>query len=139
MNIFPNQMYILETKTNIFFAKRHSRMIHDIQTVSVILPAEMNPETGLEKTIATFSYKELIQNIFRDNSSAVYYNEKNNQAHQNLEEAFELMLTNGRLIKYSNAKDNHIIDIYEDYNQALLVAQNYEATMVEYESSFWEN
>ena len=135
----PKQMYILETKTNTFFDKTHSRMIHDIQTISIILPAEMNPETGLEKVIATFSYKELVQNLFRDNSSAIYYNEKNNQAHRNLEEAFDLMLMNGRLIKYSNTKDNHIIDIYEDYNQALLMAQNYEATMIEYESNVWEN
>jgi len=135
----PKQMYILETKTNVFFDKTRSRMIHDIQTISIILPAEMNPATGLERPIATFSYKELIQNLFRDNSSAVYYNEKNNQAHLNLEEAFELMLTNGRLIKYSNAKDNHIIDIYEGYNQSLLASQNYQANMVEYESNLWEN
>ncbi len=134
-----NQCYILETKTNIFFDKTRSRMISDIESISIILPAEMNPETGLEKTIATFSYKELVQNLFRDNSSAIYYNEKNNQAHQNLEEAFDLMLLSGRLIKYSNAKDNHIIDIYDNYNQTLLVGQNYEATLIEYESSLWEN
>ncbi|WP_375563363.1 hypothetical protein ACE193_14805 [Bernardetia sp. OM2101] len=89
--------------------------------------------------MATFSYKELVQNLFRDNSSAIYYNQRNNQAHRNLEEAFDLMLLGGRLIKYANGQDEHIIDIYEDYNQALLMAQNYEATMIEYESNVWEN
>ncbi|WP_338768854.1 gliding motility protein GldN [Bernardetia sp. ABR2-2B] len=136
---YANQFYILETKTNQFFDKNRSRMINDIQTISIILPAEMNPATGLETTIATFSYKELVQSLFRNNSSAIYYNQRNNQAHRNLEEAFDLMLTNGRLIKYQNADDDYIMDIYENYNQTLLVAQNYEATMLEYESNLWEN
>ncbi|WP_375558999.1 hypothetical protein ACE193_14810 [Bernardetia sp. OM2101] len=36
------QCYLLETKTITFFDKKRSRMIHDIQTISIILPAEMN-------------------------------------------------------------------------------------------------
>jgi gliding motility associated protien GldN len=136
---YANQFYTLEIKTNVFFDKTRSRMINDIQTISIVLPAEMNPQTGLEKTIATFSYKELVQNLFRDNSSALYYNEKNNQAHRNLEEAFDLMLANGTLIKYSNGQDEHIMDIYDDQHEALLASQNYEANRIEYESNLWEN
>lgn len=136
---YANQLYTLEIKTNVFFDKTRSRMINDIQTISIILPAEMNPATGLEKTIATFSYKELVQNLFRDNSSAIYYNERNNQAHRNLEEAFDLMLANGSLIKYTNGQDEHIMDMYDDQREALLAAQNYQAKMIEYESNLWEN
>jgi len=136
---YANQLYTLEIKTNVFFDKNRSRMINDIQTISIILPAEMNPATGLEKTIATFSYKELVQNLFRDNSSAIYYNERNNQAHRNLEEAFDLMLANGTLIKYANGQDEHIMDIYDGQREALLASQNYQANMVEYESNLWEN
>ncbi len=136
---YANQFYTLEIKTNIFFDKTRSRMINDIQTISIILPAEMNPATGLEKTIATFSYKELVQNLFRDNNSAIYYNEKNNQAHRNLEEAFDLMLANGNLIKYANEQDEHIVDMYDEQREALLAAQNYQANMIEYESNLWEN
>lgn len=136
---YANQLYTLEMKTNVFFDKQRGRMINDIQTISIILPAEMNPATGLEKTIATFSYKELVQNLFRDNSSAIYYNERNNQAHRNLEEAFDLMLANGTLIKYSNAKDEHIMDMYDDMRHSLVMAQNYQANMIEYESNLWEN
>lgn len=136
---YPNQLYTLEIKTNVFFDKTRSRMINDIQTVSIILPAEMNPQTGLEKTIATFSYKELVQNLFRDNSSAIYYNERNNQAHRNVEEAFDLMLANGTLTKYANGQDEHIMDMYENGHEALLASQNYQANMVEYESNLWEN
>jgi len=136
---YANQLYTLEIKTNVFFDKNRSRMINDIQTISIILPAEMNPATGLEKTIATFSYKELVQNLFRDNSSAIYYNERNNQAHRNLEEAFDLMLANGTLIKYANGQDEHIMDRYDGQREALLASQNYQANMVEYESNLWEN
>ena len=136
---YANQLYTLEIKTNVFFDKTRSRMINDIQTISIILPAEMNPATGLEKTIATFSYKELVQNLFRDNSSAIYYNERNNQEHRNLEEAFDLMLANGTLIKYANGRNEHIMDMYDDQREALLAAQNYQANMVEYESNLWEN
>ncbi len=136
---YANQLYTLEIKTDVFFDKTRSRMINDIQTISIIIPAEMNPVTGLEKTIATFSYKELVQNLFRDNSSAIYYNERNNQAHRNLEEAFDLMLANGTLIKYANGKDEHIMDIYDDQHEALLASQNYQANMIEYESNLWEN
>ena len=136
---YPKQLYILEIKTNVFFDKNRGRMINDIQAISIILPAEMNPVTGLEKTIATFSYKELAQNLFRDNPTAIYYNERNSQAHRNLEEAFDLMLASGRLIKYNNAKNDHIVDIYDDEREALLAAQNYTAKMIEYESNLWEN
>ncbi|WP_338812049.1 gliding motility protein GldN [Bernardetia sp. Wsw4-3y2] len=136
---YANQLYTLEIKTDVFFDKTRSRMINDIQTISIIIPAEMNPVTGLEKTIATFSYKELVQNLFRDNSSAIYYNERNNQAHRNLEEAFDLMLANGTLIKYANGKDEHIMDMYDDQHEALLASQNYQANMIEYESNLWEN
>ncbi|AFM04272.1 gliding motility associated protein GldN [Bernardetia litoralis DSM 6794] len=136
---YANQLYTLEIKTNVFFDKKRSRMINDIQTISIILPAEMNPQTGLEKTIATFSYKELVQNLFRDNPSAIYYNERNNQAHRNLEEAFDLMLANGTLIKYGNGKDEHIMDMYDNQHEALLASQNYDANSIEYESNLWEN
>ncbi len=136
---YANQLYILEIKTDVFFDKTRSRMINDIQTISIIIPAEMNPQTGLEKTIATFSYKELVQNLFRDNSTAIYYNERNNQAHRNIEEAFDLMLANGNLIKYANGKDEHIMDMYQNEHEALLAAQNYQTNMIEYESNLWEN
>ncbi|WP_375558998.1 gliding motility protein GldN [Bernardetia sp. OM2101] len=136
---YANQLYLLEIKTNILFDKTRSRMINDIQTISIIIPAEMNPQTGLEKIVATFSYKELVQNLFRDNPSAIYYNERNNQAHRNLEEAFDLMLANGTLIKYANGQDEHIMDMYNNEHEALLASQNYQANMIEYESNLWEN
>ena len=136
---YPKQLDILEIKTHVFFDKTRNRMINDIQSITIILPADLNPSTGLERPIATFSYKDLVQNLFRDNSSAIHYNERNRQGNLNLEEAFDLMLANGTLIKYANGRNEHIMDMYDDQREALLAAQNYQANMVEYESNLWEN
>lgn len=136
---YPKQLHLLEIKEDLLFDNKHSRMKHDIQAITIIIPAEMNPSTGLEKKLAAFSYKELVQNLFRDNSQAIWYNERNNRHHRNLEEAFDLRLFNARVIKYDNAKDNMIVDIYEDQRSALIAAQQYEHQLVEYESNLWEN
>ncbi|AFM03339.1 gliding motility associated protein GldN [Bernardetia litoralis DSM 6794] len=136
---YPNQLHLLELKEDLLFDNKHSRMKHDIQAITIIIPAEMNPSTGLEKKLAAFSYKELVQNLFRDNSQAIWYNEHNNRHHRNLEEAFDLRLFNARVIKYDNAKNDMIIDIYEDDRSALIAAQQYEHQLVEYESHLWEN
>ncbi|WP_375559371.1 gliding motility protein GldN [Bernardetia sp. OM2101] len=136
---YPKQLHLLEIKEDLLFDNKHSRMKHDIQAITIIIPAEMNPATGLEKKLAAFSYKELVQNLFRDNSQAIWYNERNNRHHRNLEEAFDLRLFNARVIKYDNARDNMIVDIYEDQRSALIAAQQYEHQLVEYESHLWEN
>lgn len=136
---YPKNLHLLEIKEDLLFDNKHSRMKHDIQAITIIIPAEMNPSTGLEKKLAAFSYKELVQNLFRDNSQAIWYNERNNRHHRNLEEAFDLRLFNARVIKYDNAKDNMIVDIYDDQRSALIAAQQYEHQLVEYESNLWEN
>ena len=136
---YPKQLHLLEIKEDLLFDNKHSRMKHDIQAITIIIPAEMNPSTGLEKKLAAFSYKELVQNLFRDNSQAIWYNERNNRHHRNLEEAFDLRLFNARVIKYDNARDNMIVDIYEDQRSALIAAQQYEHQLIEYESHLWEN
>ncbi len=136
---YPKSLHLLEIKEDLLFDNKHSRMKHDIQAITIIIPAEMNPSTGLEKKLAAFSYKELVQNLFRDNSQAIWYNERNNRHHRNLEEAFDLRLFNARVIKYDNARDEMIIDIYEEDRAALIAAQQYEHQLVEYESHLWEN
>jgi len=137
---YAKQLHLLKIKEDLLFDNKHSRMKHDIQAITIIIPAEMNPSTGLEKDLAAFSYKELVQNLFRDNSQAIWYNERNNRHHRNLEEAFDLRLFNARIIKYDNAKDNMIVDIYDgDDRSALIAAQQYEHQLVEYESNLWEN
>lgn len=138
---FVKDLYLLEIKEDLLFDNKHSRMKHDIQAITIIIPAELNVAGGgIENALASFSYKELVQNLFRDNSQAIWYNERNNRHHRNLEEAFDLRLFNARVIKYDNAKNNLIIDLYEDdQRSALIAAQQYEHQLVEYESNLWEN
>jgi hypothetical protein len=113
-------------------------MYHDIQAISIYLPAEKNP-TGIEKLVASFSYKELVENVFRDNPDAVWFNNQNPKEHRNLEEAFELRLFAGHLTKFANSEDNMVEDIYGSGKSALVMSQQLEHGLVEYESELWEH
>lgn len=136
---FPKQINLLEFKEDILFDKKRSRMFHDIQSIKLIIPADLFP-SGIEKELATFSYKELVENVFVDNPSALWYNPKNTGENRNLSDAFDLRLFSARVVKYSNPKDNMIDDIYNG-NQKLSLAksQEYEHWMLEYESNLWSN
>jgi gliding motility associated protien GldN len=136
---FPNQLYIMEIREDLIFDKKRSRQIHDIQSITFYIPAELNPTTGLELPLATFSYKELVQNLFLDNPNTIWYNGNNQAHHRNLAEAFDLRLFNGKIVKYDNIDDDSILDLYDDSNQANLQSQQYEQKLIEYESNLWEN
>ena len=135
---FANQLYILEFKEDLIFDKKRSRMLHDIQSVTIKIPAELNP-AGIEKTLATFSYKELVNILFKDNPNAVWYNAKNERSHLNLEDAFDLRLFDAHIIKYDNPNDEYIVDIYGEGKASVLNSMNYQYNLVEYESNLWEN
>lgn len=94
----PNQIYILRTKVNLFFDTRRNRMINKIESIDLIIPAAMNESTGLDKTLASFSYQEVMNYLFEE-SKFVWYNQKNSRANLNPKEAFDLMLLSGILIQ----------------------------------------
>jgi hypothetical protein len=135
---FPSQINILEIKEDLIFDKRRSRMYHDIQSIKLIIPGELYP-TGLDKTLAVFSYKELVDNVFKDNPAAIWYNPYNTAEHRNLADAFDLRLFSAHLKKFSNTKDNMIVDMFGDGKPGLAAAQAQEHWYVEYESNLWSN
>lgn len=135
---FAKDFTILDLREDLIFDKKRSRMYHDIQAITITLPADKNP-TGVEKPIASFSYKELVENVFRDNPNAIWYNNQNPREHRNLEEAFELRLFAAHLTKYANSNDDYIEDIYGSGKSAIVTSMQYEHGLVEYESDFWEN
>jgi hypothetical protein len=135
---FPQDFTLLQLREDLIFDKKRSRMYHDIQAITIILPADKNP-TGVEKPLASFSYKELVENVFRDNPNAIWYNNQNPKEHRNLEEAFELRLFAAHLVKYANSDDNFIEDIYGSGKSYIVTSVQYEHGLVEYESDFWEN
>jgi hypothetical protein len=136
----PKQITIMQIREDLLFDKKRSRMIHDIQSIGFYIPAELNTKMGTEKRLAFFSYKELVSNLFRDNPKAIWYNNNNNAHHRNLEEAFDLRLFTGKIIKYDNIDDEMIIDMNDgDSQRALIGSEQYEYKQIEYESNLWEN
>jgi len=136
---FASQIYILDLKEHILFDRKRSRMYHDIQALTVVIPGNQYP-TGLDKPLATFSYKELVENVFVDNPYAIWFNPDNTAQHRNLADAFDLRLFTGKLVRYSNPKGEMIEDTYSG-NQKLGLAksQEYEFYLLEYESNLWSN
>jgi gliding motility associated protien GldN len=135
---FAKDFKILELKEDLIFDKKRSLLYHDIQAITIYLPAELNP-TGIEKAIASFSYKELVENVFRDNPHALWYNNQNPHENRNFEEAFELRLFAAHLTKYSNSEDSYIEDIYGIGKSALISSIQAEHAMLQTEVDMWEN
>ncbi len=136
----PADLNILEIKEHLIFDKKHSRMKHDIQSITIKIPAELRLN-GLEEKLATFSYKELVENLFRENPEAIWYNEHNTRNHLNLEHAFDLRLFDGWIYKYANGADLDIVDIYNTGAsvQTLVHQMQYSHYLTEYENNLWEN
>jgi gliding motility associated protien GldN len=136
---FAKQIPILEIKGHKVFDKKRSRMYQEIETITLVIPGEYYP-AGIDKPLATFSYKELVENVFVDNPQAIWFNRQNTIENRNLADAFELALGTARIIKYSNPKGAFIEDIYNgDMKLSLAKSQQYEMDLLEYESNVWSN
>ena len=133
----PKQMYLFEMKEDIVFDKRRSRLYHDILAVTLVLPAELNPK-GVEQDLGTFSYKELVEQVFRHNSDAVWYNHQNPAQHHNLEDAFTLRLFGGRLVKVQNSNNSRFDEIYRNPRKALIASEKALHKLIEFEALLWE-
>ncbi|GHB60890.1 type IX secretion system ring protein PorN/GldN [Persicitalea jodogahamensis] len=135
---FPDQLSLLEIKEDWIFDKKRSRPYFDIQTVTIMLPADQNTSTGLEIPIASFKYKDLDRLFRSDPKKYIWYNTVNSAQHKNLADAFDLRLFYGRITKYSNPMDKSFIDIYKGEKQGLIKSLQYEQELLELESSMWE-
>jgi len=135
---FPDQINLMEVKEDWTFDKKRSRLYMDIQTITLLIPSDMNAATGLELPIASFKYKD-VERLFRsDPKKYIWYNSKNTAQNKNLADAFDLRLFYGRITKYSNAADKAFIDIYKGDKEALIKSLNYEQELMELEHGLWE-
>lgn len=134
--LFPNELYIIEFKEDWIFDKQRSRQYFDIQTITVKIPADVSG-SGLEKVLATFKYKELDQ-FFRNNPDAIWYNAANTAKHMNLADALELRLFHGRIVKKANEADKYLDEVYKSPKKALYKSQELEYELLEYEHNMWE-
>ncbi len=133
----PKQLYLLEIKEDLIFDNRRSRMYHDILALTIVIPAEQTA-TGIEKEIASFSYKELVETVFRNDPDAIWYNMQNSAQHHSIEDAFTLRLFSGILVKYENPKNNTLVDLYKGGRQALIMSEQILHQLMEYEATLWE-
>lgn len=134
---FANQLYLLKIQEDMIFDKVRSRLYFDIQSIEMVIPAE-ETQTGLEKSIAVFKYKDLEQ-LFRSMPErAIWYNRQNTSKHLNMADAFLLRLFNARIYKVSNPGDDQIQDIYLDPKAALIRSQQIEEELIEMEHDLWE-
>ncbi|QCR24188.1 gliding motility protein GldN [Pontibacter sp. SGAir0037] len=133
---FAKQLYLLELKENVVFDKKRSRMYHDIQTISIKVPATLNP-LGFEQTVGTFRMNDLVK-VFRNNPDvAIWFNAQNDAQHKNLADAFDLWLFSSYITKISNPNDRGLADIYGGGRKGLLAAQDAAEALIEYEYSLW--
>ncbi len=136
---FPSDVEVLEIMEDWVFDKRRSRLFYDIQSITLILPAAKFPETGLQRQVATFKYKDL-EELFRSMpEEAIWFNPQNSAEHKNLADAFLLRLFSARLIKVANPEDSYIADIYNTSpKEGLIASQRIEQELLELEHELWE-
>ena len=131
-------LYQMELKEDMIFDKKRSRMYHDIKTITLLVPATLASNTsGIEKTIGTFKYSDLVR-VFRNNpDKAIWFNSQNDAQHKNLADAFELWLFNSYIVKVSNPNDARLDEIYGGQQQGVLASQQAASDLIEYEYNLW--
>lgn len=133
---FAKELGILEIKEDWIFDKKRSRLYYDIQTVTMLLPADKNA-AGFELPVATFKYKDLDKLFRSDPKKFVWYNTQNQAQHKNLADAFDLRLFYGRITKVANPEDKDLIGLHGD-KEGLLKSYQTEYDLMELEHGLWE-
>lgn len=132
-------LYQMELKENVLFDKQQSKWIYDIQTITIYIPADHPLNTrGIQTAVASFSYKELAENLFKDNPKAIWYNVENDRENKNLANAFDLRLFSSYIIKVSNAQDQYLSDQYSDEQKGRMASNWSAEKFMEYEHNLWE-
>ncbi|TAE31960.1 MAG: gliding motility protein GldN [Cytophagales bacterium] len=133
---FAKELNIMEIKEDWIFDRKRSRLYYDIQSVTIYLPADKNPQ-GLELPIASFKYSDLDKLFRSDPKKFIWYNPQNQAQHKNLADAFDLRLFSGRITKVSNPEDKELVGIYGD-REGLLKSIQTEHELMELEHGLWE-
>ena len=135
---FPQQVSIVEIMEDVIFDKKRSRLYYDIQSLTMILPAELF-ETGIYRPVASFKFKDLEPIFKKVMEDAKWFNPQNSREHKNFADAFALRLFKARLTKVENPENNYIVDIYnKSQAQGIMASQWLENEIIEYEHELWE-
>ena len=135
---FPNQVSVIEIMEDMIFDRKRSRLFWDIQSLKLVLPPERF-ETGLQRDVGVFKFVDL-EKLFRSMpQTAIWFNPQNSAEHRNLAEAFALRLFNARIVKVANPRDDYLVDIYNQFPKAGIIAsQKAEQDLMELEHNLWE-
>lgn len=98
---FPQQIYIMEVHENLFYNSKTKKITTEPVAISLTIPSEMSP-AGIEKTLATYSYKELKNLVFKGNPDALWVNPLNPLERKNTSYALENHFFEGRMFAYLN-------------------------------------
>lgn len=136
----PRDLYQMEIREDLIFDKQRSRMYYDVIAITLKIPSDhpLNIK-GIEEPIASFSYKELENGVFKTNPNAIWYNPQNDAEHKSLADAMELRLFSSYIIKVSNPTDDYLVDIYGGNQFTGILASQWKAfELLEFEHNLWE-
>ena len=144
-DIDPTEFNKLYIKEDLIFDRNRSRMFYYIRSITLGIPANPNYEIQFEKRVASFRYEDIIKLLrgpYRD--KALWYNEENQGGHINLADALELRLFSAPIVGVSNSQNLDIRQMYsdkiaQDPMNAMVLQQEAEMKLMEYESNLWEN
>ncbi|MFC6996314.1 type IX secretion system ring subunit PorN/GldN [Rufibacter roseus] len=131
--LLPNQLYRMELKEDVVFDKKRSRLYHDPQALTLMMPSKFTGSLGIEKTIASFKFSDLVKLFRAHPEEAIWFNSQNNAQHKNLADAFDLWLFSSYITKVSNPTG----DPLGNGKNGLLAAQQAMEDLIEWEYSLW--
>ena len=133
------QLYLFDLREDLLFDKQRSRMLYDIQTITMVLDSKFSVK-GFEERLASFRYKDLAH-LFANMPNAKWYNFENRAEDKKIADAFDLRLFCSRITKISNPRDDEIsaIDAYNKSDKTqLITSQQFEYDLVEKENELWD-
>lgn len=136
----PDIFSVAYLREDVIFDRNRSRMLWYIRAISVVLPPGdllWNP-AGFEKQVAHFRYQDVVD-LFRGPyaEKAIWFNNQNQAQHRNIADAFELRLFRAPILKVSNAQNLDVKQLAEGY-ESVVLSQELEHQLMEYESELWE-
>ncbi len=114
---------------------------YETYAIALVIPGD-HPDNikAVDQPVAFFSYKEIVEKIFRQNPEAVWVNPYDDEQNQKLEDAFNMRLFSSYIIKVNNPQDDPLMDQYQGTPEmGILMAREKMYELLEFEQELWEH